>query len=161
MNERHATGSTRASDRDEAKALLHRAIASRGVPPFLPGEPGGIAAWLAAERVASPVLRDLARIYGVKRWNAGEFERAYLLGALEAWRRGEVTRLADGWRVESHECPVLGAATLDPRVCAMCRHVTSLVASKATGGSARVEFPQLVTSGDGRCVTRITMPPSR
>lgn len=148
----------RRSDVEAAGDLLDRALGLGHIAPHVPGEPDHLAASLAAREEARAFLADLARVAGVSRWDEREFERAVLNGALQEWRPGRVERVADGWRIESRECPLLAEAALDPRVCEMCQAFQLMVAHGATRGRvADVEFSSLVTRGDGKCSTHIRM----
>lgn len=148
----------RKSDVEAAGDLLDRALGLGHIASHVPGEPDHLAAWVAAREEARAFLADLARVAGVSQWDEREFERAVLKGALQEWRPGRVERVADGWRVESRECPLLAEAALDPRVCEMCQAFQLIVSRAATRGHVvDVEFSNLVTRGDGKCSTHIRM----
>ena len=139
--------------------LVHASLAGRRLPPFVPGEPRGLAALRVASHEAPAFLENLEDVYGVKEWTLDEYERVFLRGALEGWRPGSAVKEEPGrLRVVSGTCPLAAEADADPRVCQACRAFQEQVTRLALPGQVeRVRHTSLITSGDGVCVTEIEL----
>lgn len=144
--------------RERAGALMQLAMDLRHLPDFLPGEPSGIAAASAASQLAPIVLEELAALYDVRTWTTDEFVRAYVEGALSAWKPGtRVERSSSALRIISPVCPVGAEVELDPRTCQMCRALHAEVAKRAIGAS--VEYGDLISRGEAACITVVKLRP--
>lgn len=143
-----------------AGALMHARLAGR-LPPLVPYEPAGMAAFHAAAREAPALLRDLARLYGVRRWTYPLYRRVVLEGAMAAWRPGStIVDRADGADVLSGTCPLGAEAERDPRACAYCRAFQEMLARTALPGRVEtVEFPETIVRGDATCRQEIRLRP--
>lgn len=147
--------------KDDLAARLVHEVMSEPLPPFLPGEPPGLAATLEAAARAPRILRALSRVYGVERWDYDSFHREVLLGALAAWRPG--TRVREDGRtllLTAPRCPLAAAVARDPRRCLTCHLVVEVMARLAMPGEvARVTFEELLSRGDPLCVMRMQRRP--
>lgn len=144
--------------RERAGALMQLAMDLRHLPDFLPGEPSGIAAASVASQLAPIVVDELAALYDVRTWTPDEFVRAYVEGALSAWKPGtRVERSSSALRIISPVCPVGAEVELDARTCQMCRALHAEVARRAIG--ATVEFEELISRGEAACTTTVKLRP--
>lgn len=139
--------------------LVHASLAGRRLPPFVPGEPRGLAALRVASYEAPGFLENLADVYGVKEWTLDEYERVFLRGALEGWRPGSVVKEEPGrLRIVASLCPLAAEAEADPRVCQTCRAFQEQVTRLALPGQVeRVRHASLITRGEGACVTEVDL----
>lgn len=136
-----------------AGALLDAYLADRALPPYVPGEPSGLAAALAAAETAPEFLESLAEVFGVDRWDEETFLRVYLMGALAQWRTGTVVASTeDRLRVLGPSCPLRQAVRRDPRACQACRafheHVARLALRERVDA---VTFDRLISEGASVC----------
>ena len=141
-----------------AGALLHASLAGR-LPPLVPHEPLGMAAFHAAAREAPAVLDALARLYGVEQWTYAQYRRAVLEGALGAWRPGSrIVDRPDGAEVVSEVCPLGAEAERDPRACHLCRAFQEMLVRTALPGQVEsVMFSETIARGDAACHQRIRL----
>lgn len=141
---------------EQAGALLREALAEAHLPPWLPGEPNGLAASVAANVFAPRFLAELARLYDVDAWTPESFSLAFG-DALRAWHGDAmVTRTSDALRVVSGACPMLRGAARDPRLCQFCQDFQQEAARQALHERvASVRFTDRLTKGDEACATEI------
>lgn len=137
----------------QAARLLGRILGGRYLGPYLPGEPSGLVATMAARRLAPGFVDQLARIYGVREWDFDAFRRAFVEGALLAWQGASVVEeYEDGVRVVSSTCPILPLAGSDPRACQMCRAFQAEVAREALGEAFQeVDWESTILQGAPEC----------
>lgn len=138
-------------------APFRRFVEGAALPPYVPGEPRGLAARMAAALVAPGLLRAVARSRGVTFWTWARFRREFLMGAYAAWRPGtEVQERGRELRVTSPTCPLLAAARLDPRACEFCRSALEAAARRAVPGEIEdMAWDRLIARGDDECAVRI------
>lgn len=140
--------SERERDRTAAR-VLRSYLDGRHLPPYVPGEPSGMAALVTAAQTAPAILDALADIYEVGRWDEETFERVVLGRAFRAWHHEiDLHREPERIVMESKDCPVLDEVRRDARVCQMCQAVQSHLAARASGGHVdEVRFRETMLSG--------------
>lgn len=139
--------------RATASALIHAQLAGRELPHDLPGLTDRQAVDRIARMDAKELLATLRDLYGVAHWDIEAFERAFLEGALDAWRPGAlVQHRAQGLRVVSSSCPIASDVEKDPRLCVMCQDIQRHAAYLALVGRVRdVRFERLMSRGESSC----------
>lgn len=107
--------------------------------------------------MAFAFLDELAPLYGVRSWTPDEFERAFLRGALAAWRPGTVLRATrDGWQTNGSMCPLGALTEIDFDACRQCRSFVDAVTRAALQDRAsHVSFRSLLAAGEGSCESAI------
>jgi len=149
-----------AADRARADArVMQSALDGRHLPPYLPGEPRGLAAAIVAARIA-PILVDAVReTHGIERWSRHAYEEVFLGEAMRAWRPDlEVAHGRNVIVTASRLCPVASGAARDARVCDACQAVQREAARQALGTRAGdVRFPMLLARGDRACEMRVEL----
>lgn len=122
------------------------------IPEYVPGEPAGLEAAVAAGR-AFDFLEFLQALYRVKGWTRDELRRAFFEGALKGWRpETHVGEWDDSLSVVGFQCPIAELAERDPRACTACRAFQEAVAREALPGEIEsVEFQSVLMKGDPEC----------
>lgn len=142
-----------------AARLLDTAIDPEELPVYVPGEPWGLAALEVATAIAPALMDALAELYGLDTWDAETFRDHYLGGALAAWRAGlHIEDTGDEIHIGGVACPLLSAASRDPRACHMCQLMHQAAARYAMGGQVDdLRFDALVTHGDATCEATLAL----
>lgn len=141
-----------------AGALVNARLAGRLPPPW---DSSGLAAFREASREAPELLRELARLYRVRRWTYPAYRRVVLLGAMAAWKPGsKVLDRPEGVELVSETCPLGAEAERDPAVCRYCRAFQETLARAALPGQVEsVEWRETLARGEATCHQAIRLRP--
>ncbi len=148
-----------------AVEVLDRTLRWTYMPPYIPGEPPGIATSLLAPRVSEHLKERILEIHGNPHESPRPL-RTLLTRILPLWKdpltvEVSLTQEGDRLTLTSPTCPLAREVAKDPRRCGLCQEVQKHLVRDALGApEASARFPQLITRGDGTCRLEVEAQPT-